>query len=584
MTEGLRRVLVLNTGGTIGMLPGPRGYRPASGHLKEQLLHTPRFHDPEWPELTTPVTPLGRRIHYNLLEYEPLVDSSNMGMADWRRIAEDIVKHRPEYDAFVILHGTDTMAYTASALSFMLEHLDCTVILTGAQIPFSRMRSDGVDNLLGALMLAGHYVLPEVCIYFHHKLMRGNRARKVDAAGFEAFESSNYPPLAELGTRIKVHTERALSLPRKPLRLNPITAPDVAALRLFPGLTASTLRNFLKPPIRGVVLETYGSGNAPDTRPDLHAAIQEAIEEGVVIVNCTQCDRGSVTPDYAAGNALVELGVVGCADMTTEAALTKLGWLLSQNLDLDDIRRRMAVSLRGELTPPDRGPARHTFSEHTFVRTVAESLAAESAGDVHLEVRRSLEPVLLCSAASLGDVEALERMLAAGADLDAPDYEGRTPLHLAAGGGHLASVRWLLGHGARTNLVDHGGATPLWRALRRGHDEVAAVLVAHGGTVDASAAALSLCAAAARGDAQEVRRWLVCGASTGAQDFSGRTPLHLAAMGGHLEAVVELLDAGAEPDRVDRQGQTAWDEAVRTGHHAVARLLEGDSPDESLLD
>ena len=193
------KVMILYTGGTIGMKITPRGYAPAKGYLQKQLRSMPQFHDPSQPELTTPPSRLGRRVCYQIKEYEPLLDSSNMEYSDWVEIAEDIERHYDDYDAFIVLHGTDTMAYGTSALSFMLVNLAKPVIVTGSQLPLSEIRNDAVENLLGALALAGQYNIPEVGLYFRSQLFRGNRVRKVDASAFDAFASGDFPPLARVG-------------------------------------------------------------------------------------------------------------------------------------------------------------------------------------------------------------------------------------------------------------------------------------------------------------------------------------------------------------------------------------------------
>ena len=344
------RVLVLYTGGTIGMREGARGFAPAREFLREQIAKLPQFHDASMPAFTTPPSPVGKRVRYDIKEYDPLLDSSNMGMDDWARIADDIRGRYDDYDAFVVLHGTDTMAYTASALSFMLENLSKTVILTGSQIPLSQLRNDAVDNLLGALTLAGHYEIPEVCLYFRSKLFRGNRTQKQDASGLDAFQSGNFPPLANVGTDIDVRWDLVRTPPRAPLRVRTAMDPNVAALRLFPGITSEILANFLRPPLRGLVLETYGTGNAPDRREDFLSALRDATARGVVVVSCTQCHTGTVNTSYAAGAALAEVGVVGGADMTPEAALTKLCYLLGGGATAEEARREMAEDMRGELT------------------------------------------------------------------------------------------------------------------------------------------------------------------------------------------------------------------------------------------
>ena len=351
--EENRRVLLICTGGTIGMVRTDRGYAPKAGSLANRMGKIPQFQDPNGPPRCMPPSRFGTRVQYEIIEYVPLLDSSNLGVSDWVRVAQDISHHYEDYDAFVVVHGTDTMAYTASALSFMLENLSKTVIVTGSQLPLSEVRNDAIHNLLGALTLAGHYTIPEVCVFFHNKLMRGNRVQKVDSAHLDAFDSGNLAPLAQMGIQVEVAGHLLLPTPQEPMVLRPIQERHVACLRLFPGLTEAILRNFLAPPLRGLVLETFGSGNAPDNRPELLAALHEASERGVVIVNCTQCHRGAVSTDYASGMALMEAQVVRGGDMTVEAALTKLAWLLShEDLSVEGVREKIRQNLRGEITAP----------------------------------------------------------------------------------------------------------------------------------------------------------------------------------------------------------------------------------------
>jgi L-asparaginase len=336
--SGRKRVYLIYTGGTVGMLRTPQGYAPASGFLAEQLATMPELKRPELPDIT-------------LHAHDPLLDSADMRPSDWNRIAADVAANYDAYDGFVILHGTDTMAYTASALSFLLENLAKPVILTGSQIPLVEVRSDARDNLITSLLLATEPGLNEVGIYLNGRLLRGNRSTKVNAAGFDAFASPNFPPLAEVGVDIAVRRDLTLLAPSGPFTLHRAGDDEVAALRLFPGLTARTLRNALLPPVVGLVLESYGGGNAPSD-PALLAALAEATARGVVIVNCTQCLRGRVDmADYATGQALEEAGVVSGSDMTAEAALAKLVHLFGLGLPPDMVRERVVHSLRGEATP-----------------------------------------------------------------------------------------------------------------------------------------------------------------------------------------------------------------------------------------
>lgn len=359
MSEPTTRVLVLYTGGTIGMRKGPRGYEPVPGWFADTIATLPQLHDPSQPRFTTYPSQSDRRVRYDVRAYDPLLDSANLGMREWARIAADVAAAYDDYEGFVVVHGTDTMAYTASALSFLLEGLGKPVILTGAQIPLAHLRNDALDNFLGALVIAGHFAIPEVTIYFHHKLLRGNRSTKVDAVGLDSFASPNHPLLAEVGVDVDVRWE-LVRAPGAALRVSGELSPHVAALRLYPGITRAVLENFLRPPLEGLVLETFGSGNAPDRDPELLAALREATDRGLVIVNVTQCLRGRVSPSYAAGRALVDAGVVPGADMTPEAALTKLAYLLAQDLSRDEVRARAGRSIAGELTGADDQSASST--------------------------------------------------------------------------------------------------------------------------------------------------------------------------------------------------------------------------------
>uniref|UniRef100_A0AAY4A8C6 asparaginase n=1 Tax=Denticeps clupeoides TaxID=299321 RepID=A0AAY4A8C6_9TELE len=387
---------------------------------------------------------------YTVMEYSPLLDSCNMTTDDWASIGKDIEKNYEKYDGFVILHGTDTMAYTASALSFMCEHLGKPVILTGSQVPIYEMRNDGRDNLLGALLIAGQFVIPEVCLYFHHKLYRGNRVTKVDAGSFNAFSSPNLAPLANAEVDIKINWDtvwRANTTAK--FTVSTEMNRNVGLLRLFPGITAETVRAFLQPPMEGIVLETYGSGNAPNNRPDLLAEFRKATERGVVIVNCTQCLRGSVTTSYATGKALCDAGLMPGCDMTPEAALSKLSYVLARkNLSLQQKKK---------------------VCSKTTAMTLFHSYELEA-------IRDALNPTLACAAAKIGDIEALEAIREMGSSLSMADYDGRTPLHIAACEGNLKVVQYLLEQGATVYARDRYGDTPLTNAVRFRHKDVVKLL------------------------------------------------------------------------------------------------------------
>ncbi len=330
-------VYIAYTGGTIGMKQTRKGFVPAPGLLEKALNMQPEFQDPALPQL-------------HLHEYPDLIDSSNVTPKHWNDMAEDIVRNYDHYDGFVILHGTDTMAYSAAALSFMLENLSKPVIFTGSQIPFLQLRSDARDNLIGALQLAAISKIHEVCLYFHHQLYRGNCSSKIDSSGFSAFESPNYPPLARVGVDIKIDRGNIINKPEGSIHYQKIGPSEIGTVHIHPGVSAEILKNYLRQPVKGLILITYGAGNIPSHDDDFVAVITEACERGIVIVNCSHCLKGSINMSaYETGSILEQAGVVNGKDMTLESCITKLSWLLSKHQDPEQIRKLMAENLRGEL-------------------------------------------------------------------------------------------------------------------------------------------------------------------------------------------------------------------------------------------
>lgn len=337
------KILIMYTGGTIGMIQeaGSKALKPFDfSHLAGQI-----------PEIS--------RLDCELKSWtlEEPVDSSDMDVEIWSELAHVIEDHYSEFDGFVILHGSDTMAYTASALSFMLEHLAKPVILTGSQLPIGVTRTDGKENLLTAVEIAaaktkdGLPVVPEVAVYFEYKLFRGNRTQKISAENFEAFNSANYPFLAEAGVHIKYNHSAIRRPDGEDLVVRDRLENHVATLFMYPSISSDMVRMVTENPlVKAIVLRTYGAGNAT-TKPWFLEAIKKAVDRGVYVLNVTQCQVGYVNQTlYQAGEGLEEAGVIGGADITVESAITKLMYLLGQDLTRAEMMDALGRSLRGELS------------------------------------------------------------------------------------------------------------------------------------------------------------------------------------------------------------------------------------------
>jgi L-asparaginase len=330
-------VFVLHTGGTIGMVDSPEGAAPVAGALAPYL---------DWIVDNS----AGDLPPIEFLELDPPIDSANATPQDWCAIAQVLHERRADHAGFVVLHGTDTMAYTSSALSFLLPSFGKPVVVTGSQIPISRTRSDGRQNFIGALQVAARPDLSEVSLLFGEVVLRGNRATKIDASGLDAFASPRLAPLADIGIDIVVNPSIAPAGDGE-ARLVPGPLGTVAATRLFPGFSASILANLCRPPLQGLVIEAYGAGDGPANDRDFLTAIERAAADGIVVVVVTQCVRGSVQPGaYATGSALLDAGAVPGYDMTSEAALTKLAVLLGEGPDSGTVAAMMQRNIAGELT------------------------------------------------------------------------------------------------------------------------------------------------------------------------------------------------------------------------------------------
>ena len=338
-----KKILIIYTGGTIGMVNDPETNSLVPMDFSNISDRVPELKMFDFQVKT--------------ISFSPIVDSSEMNPEIWKRLVLLIEENYPYYDGFVVLHGTDTMAYTASALSFILHNLQKPVILTGSQLPLGTIRTDGKENLITALEIAsaqknGQALVPEVCIFFQAKLFRGNRTTKYNAENFHAFRSDNYPPLADVGIHLRYNYPyiRYTTL-NGTFHVATEMDTNVALIKIFPGINAKVVESVLNTPgLKGVVLETFGSGNAPTSKWFLDA-LQRAIDKGVIIMNVTQCLAGSVEMwRYETGIHMLGMGLVSGYDITTEAALTKLMYLLGNYQDPLEIKNLLNKSLRGEIS------------------------------------------------------------------------------------------------------------------------------------------------------------------------------------------------------------------------------------------
>jgi len=333
-----KNILIIYTGGTIGMCKTENGYAPRPAYLQQFLDSIPAHRDESMPK-------------WKLIELSPLLDSSNMTVLDWNRIGLVIKEHYDAFDGFVVLHGTDTMAYTASALSFSLENLDKPVIITGSQIPMFEVRNDGLDNLLTSVVIAAEGRVREVALCFSNKLIRGNRSTKVSTTDLRAFSSPNYPLLAEIGSRINYNDMIPYRKPQKAFSVRELKKVPIGIIKVFPGIQFELFEEIMSESLKGIVLETFGAGNIPGSPDAILPIVRKARQNGTVLVICSQCLKGSVSlGTYETSAALKEAGAVCAYDMTTEASVAKLYYLFSCGYDAETVKQKMEEDIAGEIS------------------------------------------------------------------------------------------------------------------------------------------------------------------------------------------------------------------------------------------
>lgn len=336
-------ILVIYTGGTIGMINDEKTNSLVPFNFEHLYSHIPILQ--QYP------------FQIDFHSFNPIIDSSDMTPDFWMELVHVIKDNYEKYDGFVVLHGTDTMAYTASVVSFMLENLNKPIVFTGSQLPLGMLRTDGRENFIAAVEIAAAHnknnvpMVPEVCIYFENHLFRGNRTTKFNSENFNAFLSGNYPPLAVVGTQIK-YNENYIAKPNfEKLKVSYRLDNNIGLLKLYPGITIEAVRSILNiKGLKGVILETFGSGNAPTAEWFLNE-LQTAIQRGIIIFNVSQCKEGGVDlGKYKAGLMLKEIGVISGYDITTESALAKMMYLFGNNFSKEEIQKLLQKPLRGEMS------------------------------------------------------------------------------------------------------------------------------------------------------------------------------------------------------------------------------------------
>ena len=472
------KVLIIATGGTICMFDSPKGLVVKEKYIQKFLQENSNFCDSDYTYfhskdnfLITPETIFGKRVHYKVEEFSEIFDSSNIDINIWMKIGIYIEKNYEKYDGFIILHGTDTMAYTSSVLSFMLENLNKTVILTGGQIPLSKIRNDSFSNLLNSILIAGNFNIPEVMILFRNHLYRGNRVKKYDSNDFSSFDSPNMEPLATLGLNFEIKWEKLLKPnPRLNFCCSKNLSNEVILIKMHPGISYQNLKKYFESDFaKAIIIESYGSNmHSPISQEEINGLIFEYSQKGKIIVNVNQCYK--YDGNYSENQE--NYGLIQALDMTLEATLAKLSYLLGKKLETNEIKLQLTKNLRGELTPIQREDQFEIKEEH-LVQSIAHIFSKKNSS-VNLELLRSiLLPNIVCYLSKHNFLlDFLKELQTYNANYSMCDFDGRTPLHIACKEGNLEVVKFLTNECCDVNAIDKNGRSPLYEALTKKNKEI----------------------------------------------------------------------------------------------------------------
>ena len=507
------KILVIYTGGTIGMVQSSKGYIPATNKFAEALKKNPQFHDEKEHSIRlesfgyseenfiTPESFYRKRIIYQLIELTPLIDSSNMRMSNWIEIASIIELYYYDYDGFLILHGTDTMAYTASILSFILENLQKPVILTGSQIPYFEVRNDAGNNFLGALTVAGHFHIPII--------------------------------------------------------------------------TLQTIASVLGEATKAVVILSYGSGNIPSNRPEFIQELKKATDKGIIILNITQCEKGGASDDYECGRVLKDAGVVLGCDMTLECAVTKLSYLLGKYPNSPDtVKTMLRTSIRGELTNEDQN-LNFSYNIQKVLDTIGNSLGIYENIE-KVQIYENCLTMMTHNAAYENHLEDLIKMSQERVNLNLKNHDGRTLLHIACETGNKEIVDFLLTQNVIINHVDNFGYTPLLIAIEKDHIAISEKIIERGGEIKSNHKLVTfvVCEAAFNGNLNKLKLLVKAGVNLATRDFQGRTAAHAAVLN-KKDEVIEFIKKNFESvcNIQDMLGDTPGTLANKLGYSEIYQIL-----------